>query len=313
VQISLFHEPWWLFAVTKGHFEECVVRQGSEIIGRLPYVTMRRGPFSALRMPPLTHMLGPVIEAGDGKPQTRLARRLSVARSLIDQLPSNSFFHQHLDPSLDNGLAVADGLAFQERDFGVSIQYTFEIDCRRSVDEMWMALYLKTRQHVRRAEKTYLVRAVDDPQVFVEFYLKNIEAWGRKNRINFSTFPAVFSESREHECGMILGAFQNGVPIAMTYLVWGHGTMYYLLSSRTLETQDHGAVSLLIWTAMKEAHELGLILDLDGVYSNGTVRFLSNFGGSIKTRLIIRRCSIAYGCLQYLKRLYSQDETYRFT
>jgi hypothetical protein len=258
-------------------------------------------------------MLGPVVEGGDGKPQTRLTRRLSVARSLIDQLPRHSFFHQHLDPSLDSGLALADGLAFQERDFMVSTQYTFEIDCRRNVDDMWMALYLKTRQHIRRAEKTYLVRPVKDPKVFVEFYLKNIRAWRRKNRIDFSNFLAVFSESHGHESGMILGAFRDDLPVAMTFLVWGHGTMYYLLSTRTFEAQDQGAVSLLIWTAMKEAHELGLILDLDGVYSTGTVRFLSNFGGSIKTRLIIRRSSMVYGCLQHLKRFYSQDETYRFT
>jgi hypothetical protein len=263
-------------------------------------------------MPPFTHVLGPVVEAGDGKPQTRLIRRLSIVRSLIDQLPSSSYFHQHLNPSLDHGLALTDGLAFQERDFAVNIQYTFEIDCRQSLEEMWMALHLKTRQHIRRAEKMYSVRAVHDPKVFVEFYLKNIEARGRINFVDFASFPAVFSESRRHECGIAIGAFQNGAPIAMTYLVWGHGMMYYLLSTRTLETHDHGAVSLLLWTAIKEAHELGLILDFDGVCSRGTARFMSNFGGSIKTLLSVRRSAMAY-FLQDIKKLYSRDETYRFT
>jgi Acetyltransferase (GNAT) domain len=313
VNSSVFHEPWWLSATTGGQFEESVVRKGNNIIGRLPYMSEKRGPFRVLRMPPFTHMLGPAVEAGDGKLQTRMTRRLSIVRDLIDQLPPNSFFHQHLDPSLDDGLALADGLAFQERNFVVSTQYTFDIDCRRRIDELWAALYLKTRQHVRRAEKEYSVREVADPKVFIEFYLKNLKDEGRVNRIEFANFSSVFSEASVRDCGVILAAFLNDAPVAMTFLVWGHGRMYYLLSTRAVDKQDHGAVSLLIWSAIKRAHDLGLVLDLDGVYSSGTVRFLSNFGGQIKTRLIVRRSRMPYRALQQIKRYIVRDETHRFT
>jgi hypothetical protein len=314
MKISIFHENWWLSAATAGKYQEAVVLRGNDIVGRLPYVANKRGPFQVLGMPAFTHMLGPVIDAGEGKPQTRLVRRLSVARSLIDQLPRYSYFHQHLDPSLDSGLALADGLAFQEREFAVTSQYTFEINCRSNLDEMWSGLYLKTRQHVRQAEKVYSVSRVDDPSLFVKFYLKNIKAWGRANRIDFTNFPAVFSECQTRQCGCVLGAFdRNDAPIAMTFLVWGHGTMYYLLSTRSVDSKDQGAVSLLLWAAMKRAHELGTVLDLDGAYSTGTVRFLSNFGGQVKTRLITRRSRMPYRILQNLKRYYSQDESYRFT
>jgi len=314
MRMSIFHEPWWLSATTGGHFEESVVKQGDDIVGRLPYVMKRRGPFTAVRMPPFTHMLGPVIDAGEGKPQTRLQRRMSITRSLLDQLPSHSYFHQHLDPSLDDGLAIADGLAFQECKFEVMHQYTFEVDCRRSVAELSAALYLKTRQHIRRAEKEYSVRSVNDPKSFIDFYLKNLHEGGRKNRVEFEHFPALFAESLVHKSGVILGAFDHaGAPVAMTYLVWGHGIMYYLLSTRSVHSADSGTVSLLIWSAMKQAHEMGLVLDLDGVYSSGTARFLSNFGGNIKTRLLIRRSRIHYGALQYLKRQISTDESRFFT
>jgi lipid II:glycine glycyltransferase (peptidoglycan interpeptide bridge formation enzyme) len=314
VQISLFHEHWWLSAATGGRFQEAVVKQGEDIVGRLPYVIVRRGPFYAVRMPPFTHMLGPAVEAGPGKQQTRLQQRISVTRSLIDQLPRHSFFLQHLDPSLDDGLAIADGLAFQERQFELAPQYTFEVDCRRSLAEISAALHLKTRQHIRRAEKEYSVRTVDDPKIFIDFYLANIKAWGRANRIDFTHFPALFAASRAHESGVILGAFdQTGSPVAMTYLVWGHRTMYYLLSTRSFHSTDSGAVSLLLWHAMKQAHEIGLALDLDGVYSGGTARFLSNFGGDIKTRLIVRRSRLHYRALQYLKQRIAPDESRFFT
>jgi hypothetical protein len=122
VETLLFHEPWWLAAVTDGRYQECIVKQGTDIVGRLPYLAVRLGPFRTLRMPPFTHVLGPAVNAGAGKPQTRLIRRLSITRSLIDQLPSSSYFLQQLDPSLDDGLANADGLAFQERRFAITSQ-----------------------------------------------------------------------------------------------------------------------------------------------------------------------------------------------
>jgi hypothetical protein len=313
-RISLFHEPWWLSAATGGQFEEAVVRQENDIVGRLPYVMKQRGPFCCLRMPAFTHVLGPVIRTGDGKPQTQLQRRISITRSLIDQLPRHSYFHQHLDPSLDHGLAIADGLAFQECKFEVTHQYTFEVDCRRNLTELSAGLNLKTRQHLRRAEKEYSVRSVDDPRFFIDFYLKNVHTRGRKNRIEFEHFPALFAESRARESGVILGAFDHtGTPAAMTYLVWGHGAMYYLLSTRSFDRADSGAVSLLIWAAMKQAHEMGLVLDLDGVYSSGSARFLSNFGGHMKTRFLIRRSRIVYGALQYIKRQVAPDESQFFT
>jgi hypothetical protein len=129
-------------------------------------------------------------------------------------LPRHSYFHQHLDPSLDDGLAIADGLAFQECKFEVTHQNNFEVDCRRSLTELSAGLNLKTRQHIRRAEKEYSVRSVDDPKSFIDFYLKNIHARGRRNRIEFEHFSALFAESRAHESGVILGAFDHtGAPV----------------------------------------------------------------------------------------------------
>jgi hypothetical protein len=124
----------------------------------------------------------------------------------------------------------------------------------------------------------------------------------------------LFSECRARESGAILGAFDHdGVPVAMTFLVWGHGIMYYLLSMRCFGSIDYGSVSLLLWSAIKEANRMGLVLDLDGVYSSGTARFLSNFSGQIKTRLMIRRSRMPFRALQYLKRQYTQNESQYFT
>ena len=93
-------------------------------------------------MPQFTHVLGPVVSAGAGKPQSRLIKRLSILRELIDSLPPFDFFDQTLDGEL------IDGLAFQDRGFQVKPQYSFVIDCTQDEDTLWEGLQSKTRQHI---------------------------------------------------------------------------------------------------------------------------------------------------------------------
>jgi hypothetical protein len=310
----IFQESWWLAAVCADQHEQIVIEQGGNVVGRLAYLATRRGPFRVSRMPPFTHLLGPVVDAGAGKPQTRLTRRLSITRALIDKLPALAHFEQHFDPSVDEGLAAADGLAFQDRGFSIAPQYTFEIDCRKSVEELWDAMHFKTRQHIRRAEEKYTVRNLDDAAAFTACYLENIQNIGANNRMDFDVFPNLYSQCRSRQCAEILAACSaDGKPVSMVYVVWSAQTMYYLLSTRGHDPSDNGSINLLIWSAMKLAHQRGLMFDLDGVYTSGTARFLSGFGGYLKTRFVVRRSRPVFSALQHLKWRYSKNESRYFT
>lgn len=308
---TVFHEHWWLNAVTQGRFEEVVVKNGDAIVGRLPYLIGKKMRFTTLRMPPITHVLGPVVDAGIGKPQTQLLRRLSIVRELIDQLPRFDFFKQAL------GASAADGLAFQDRGFYVSPQYTFEVDCRVDLKEIWNNMHFKTRQHIRRAEEKLSVKTVDDPHEFLRFYYQNLTQRGRSSFTVLDAFPAAFAACRARDSGEVLSAnWPDGKPAAMVFLIWGHGTMYYLLSTRANDAGDNGSVSLLIWAAMKNAHSRSLTFDLDGVSTSGIARFLSGFGGRLAIRTIVRRSSFTFGALQFAKRQLlggRADDTVTFT
>jgi hypothetical protein len=306
----IFHEPWWLNAVTGGQFEEATVRNGDRVVGRLPYVVRRKLGFTSLRMPAFTHLLGPIVDGGTGKPQTLMLRRLSIVRELLDQLPPFHYFKQALHPG------AADGLAFQDRGFQLTVQYTFRIDGRVGADRMWQDMHFKTRQHIRRADEKFSVRPVTDPHAFIHFYLKNLTIARRMNRVDLSSLPAIFEETKRRGCGTALAAcWPDGTPTAMIYVVWDRSTMYYLLSTRAHDRGDNGSVNLLIWSAMQLAGRLGLELDLDGVSTSGTARFLSGFGGRLDLRLIAQRSHLLYAALRSAKRriLRREDETESFT
>jgi hypothetical protein len=307
----LFHEPWWLNAVTGGLYREASVMRGGQVAGRLPYMLARQNGFTVSRLPPFTHALGPVVHPGVGKPQTVLLHRLSIIRELLDQLPKVAFFKQAL------ALSLVDGLAFQDRGFQVAPQYTFEIDARGNLDNLWSDVHFKTRQHIRRAEEKFAVVRLDEPAAFTDFYLDNVRRADRQSFIDFTTFPALFAAARERECAEILCAtWPSGKPAAMVVLVWGLGRMYYLLSTRAGDRGDNGSINLLIWEGVRRAHERGLLFDLDGVSTSGTARFLSGFGGRFAMRLIVQRNSSLYGALRSAKRYLGRgkaDDTYGFT
>jgi hypothetical protein len=294
---TIFHEHWWLKAAAGENLREVTVERDGEILGWLPFVSTKAGPFTILRMPPFTHVLGPLLSRGEGKPQSQFIRQKKIIRDLVDQLPRHHHFQQHMP------LSDCYGLSFQECGFRITPQYTFTIDCRKKLESIWEGLHHKTRQHIRRAESRNVIETVDDPKDFIAFYLKNLTLTQRRNREDFDAFPNLFAECRKRNCGQILIARRmSGEPAAMVFLVWAHGVLFYLLSTRAPEATDSGSVSLLIWSAIKVAHDRGLTFDLDGVTSRGTARFLSAFGGEIVQRQVAQRSSALFGALQLAKR-----------
>jgi len=313
---QIFQQQWWLSAASEGKHDEVVVRQADDVVARLAFVADRTLGFRRLRMPAFTHVLGPDVPQGKGKPQTELTRRLSLVRSLIDQLPQFDFFKVALDPSAAGGLANVDGLAFQEKGFRVSPQYNYRIDSSVGLERVWEGMNFRTRQHIRRAQESCCVDAVQDPAEFVDFYVRNLAIGDRNARFDLAHFVNIFAACEARKCGSALVArSSDGSPLAMTFLVWDDASLYYLLSARTPCGREGGATSLLIWSAIKKAHELGLCFDFDGVATSGIARFYAGFGGQICNRLIVIGKTSAFSAAQYFKAVISgaDRESSKFT
>src|SRR5271166_490225 len=231
----LFHEPWWLSAASGGAWLEAnVTSPDGRVVGRLPFIVKRKFGFTAIRMPPFTNLLGPVVDQGAGKMQTQIARRLSLVGELLDRLPRFDSFKMVLKSD------GPDGLAFQDRGFAVAPHYNFRIDWRADVQEIWKEMHIKLRQHIRRAEEKFTVVSVNTPERFVEFYDSTLKSQGRTNYHNFATFPDLFREARSRGAGEILCAsWPDGRPAAMTFLAWDRGRTYYVLSMRAGHVGDN--------------------------------------------------------------------------
>ena len=197
----------------------------------------------------------------------------------------------------------SDAVAFQSCGFMVRIQGNFQIDCRASLVSILENMNFKTRGHVRKSEKDFTVDVTDDPQVLASFYRENMERAERNDAMVFDNFPGLFAACRERDSGEVLVARSNvGDPVAMVFLVWGGGVMYYLLASKLPGTGSAGAANLLMWSAIRRAHERGLVLDLDGIIHPGQMRFFMGFGGQMSSRLIVTRGRPLYHVARYARQ-----------
>lgn len=248
----------------------------------MPYFGISRHGMATTRLPPLTHFLGPAVDEGAGSPVTRFNRRLAVTRELIAQLPSVSSHY------IKCHRGVPDVIAFQMERFRTSVQFTHEFD-GRSADDIWHGMSGKTRNDIRRGEKALRVDTTLDPAAFMRFYLENLERKGLRNVIDLAACERVIAASLERRRGRIDAAYSStGKLEAAAFSAWDETTSYGIMSTRRPDSGNLAA-SLLVWEAIRSAVRDGLIFDMAGISSDGSVKFLGGFGGAIRPRYTARR------------------------
>ncbi len=127
----------------------------------------------------------------------------------------------------------------------------------------------KTRNLIRRSQEKSLVTEPDDPEEFLRFYAANCESRRQINRYHTPMARKLLELCLQRGQGRIFlsRARGNGAVNAAIFVVWDAESMYFLMSSRTPDSADSGAISHLVWLAMNEAHRRGVKFDFDGVSS----------------------------------------------
>lgn len=286
LQPTLFHTSWWLNAASGGDYHEAEIRSNDRVVGRFPYV-IKRYPsgHSLCTMPELTNFLGPAVDEGTGSLANRSLRRFQVTRELLSNMPKSSGF----DHRLHRG--TADALAFQDAGFTTTVEFTYEISATPE-GEIWKGMRDKTRNVIRRAQEQLQVVRLDDPDRFVDFYNANLSTRGLVNY--HSRMHQICAAAIEHGQGSILAAIdRTGTMTAGIFVVWDHQTAYYRLATRASESAN-GAISLLVWQAIRDAAAKGLLFDFDGLGTPGSRIFFTAFGGAVSPRYYVKHLSLSH-------------------
>jgi hypothetical protein len=259
------------------------------LVGRLPYALAQCAGFAVSRMPSLIRTLGPEIPLLAGKSASVLRRRLEITHALIDQLPEVADFYQVFDPG------ITEAIAFTQRGFGINLGYAFRIEPGRTEAELLNAMTAEPRRHLRKASGQFSIVQLDDISEFCRFYDANL---GGANNFHGSGWMQRLLEAViDHKAGQLLGARTGrGELVATIGIIWDHATVHNYLGSR--QPRVSGASILLLWEAMRIACRRGLAFDFDGATSPGAFQFLSAMGGTLLTRLRVRRSTLRFRAMR---------------
>jgi hypothetical protein len=294
---TVFHQSWWLHAASAGAHEEVTVRHAGRIVGRFPFVIRRhlQGLRTLCGMPELTHFLGPAIDEGSGAPCNRAVKRALITRQLLAQLPKTTGFRHTMHAG------VNDMLEFQRAGLAISVEFTYEVKPEPE-KILWRNMRDKTRNVIRRAQEQMEVFELDDPGEFISSYNRNLQNRGRRNRYDDRTIERLCLEAMRRGQGRIIAVRDQNRDInAAVLCVWDCRVAYYLLSTRSAAA-GNGAVSLLIWHAMRDSASRGLVFDFEGVGTPGSGHFYNGFGGTITPRYSATRYTPIHRTLDHFNR-----------
>jgi Acetyltransferase (GNAT) domain len=270
---SLFEQPWWLDAVAPGAWDAAVVVRDGEIVGRLPYVRKRRFGLTILSQPLLTQFLGPWIKASAGKEHTRLAHEHQIATGLIDVLPPHDVFMQNVHRSMTNCLA------FQWRGFSQAVRYTYVLEDLTDLDKIWADFRENIRREIRKAERSVAIRPIDDVDILIPLIRMTFQRQGLKMPYSADVVRRLDDACRARGVRRIwVAEGTDGAPHAGLFLVWDADSAYYLMGGLDPSGRASGAMSLLLWEAIKHAAQVTRRFDFEGSMLQPVERFFRAFG-----------------------------------
>ncbi len=274
--LPLFLQYDWISGIAReDQWDVALSHAGSEITGFLVYFIKRKYGFSRITLPPLTPFLGPWIEhPPDQKTTTRLGHEKKVMEDLIEGLPPYDDLTLNFHPGFTHWLP------FYWHGFGQSTQYTYFLG-PQDPEGVFSGLKDNIKRQIRKARKTIHCEESDDIGLLHRLKQKDYAYKGRKLPYSFEHFQRIDTLCRHKECRKLLFAVDDqGFYHAGVYLVWDSGTTYYLVGASDPEYRNSGAMSLLMWEAVRASMEAGRSFNFEGSMIESIERFFRSFGAT---------------------------------
>lgn len=271
----LFLSGDWMDAVTGGKWDVVLEERGGEVLGSLVFYLSNRKGFSLIGMPPLTPYSGLWLKYPEGqKYNTRLSYEKEIVQSLISKLPASDRFEMHFHPSIINWQP------FHWQGFEQSTRYTYMLDASLTREEIFEGFKENIRREIRKAEKELRISVSDDIKQIYDLKKKSYQTGGRTLHLSAEIPWKIQELCKASGSGKILIASDDHENIhAGICIVWDNTTCYYLFGASEPAYKSSGAMSLLLWEAIKMAGAMGRSFDFEGSMVEPVEQFFRAFGG----------------------------------
>lgn len=283
---------WWNEVVLE-NWDVAVVSNNDQVIAVMPYFIRKKGPWVLLTNAHFTPYTGPfIVYPENQKISSKIAFEHKTYKELISQLPKFDEFTQNFFIGFNNALQ------FQWEGFSDTNRYTYVLDLEVSEDELFAYFRENARRQIKKTAKTIKVEETDNFQLVERLCKESVE-----NTIEAAYFERIAKYINKYNCGKIWKATFENEAHAIVLSIWDATSAYYLIGGAANKHRKSGAMSLLMWEAIKNAKELGLkSFNFEGSSVEPIEQFLRGFGGELVSfRRIIKHNSKALELAKKLK------------
>ncbi len=274
--LPVFYHPDWLDAASGEHEWDVAILRDSDnqIRAGWPYLAVRKAFFRALLNPPLTSYLGPVA-AGGLSPEDFDA--------LYKNLPRHILLEQKTNP--DHPLPV-----YSIRSLKRIPSPTYFLSLDKAENDLLAGMKESTRRQIRKAEKQCLFTE-GDPYTLTRLIESELRPAIDRQLPSEDALLKMFS-MLTGRYGLLLEAYINEQPVAAMALVRNFKSWYYLIGVQNNTGRAAGAMSGLMWYAIRELKMRGVpVLDFEGSSIPSIARFFAGFGAEVGVQITLRERS----------------------
>lgn len=274
----IFHQTWWFKCVkefygNKLKFKFFSIRQDNEILSVIPIPIRRKYMLNVVVNPILTPYLGPLYSESILKGRrTKVLSKVKEINNLFSKVFKKVYIYRFFPYWFNTYL-----LPYKWEGFHVGVSYTYTVDLTQSLENIWKEIDKKRKWDIRKAEKMNLEIVEDEINDFIRLSKLTFERQ-RKDLDLDRIWKLLFRECKRRGLCKIWTAYLNERPIASLFLVWDSEWGYYLGGG--IDENSRGAMSLLIWNAIKFCKSKGLkVFDFEGSEIPSIERYFRKFGG----------------------------------
>jgi hypothetical protein len=290
---TIFEQEWWLLAASGGRLERAEVRWDGAVVGSFSYQWSASRFVRKITPPPYTRILAPRLNGPEGKEVTVLENNTRIVRELLEKMGPFDSFTTTLPAESDLLLP------FQFNGAAAVVKGSFISSLDVTIQDAWDAIHKKTRNVIRSAAGRLSYSIHTDLERFIRI------AKLRDAGVDYNDYQALtrlWVEISRRDCGRIISAVNDaGSDVAACVVVWDDKTAYYLLSTRSSDSEAGKANTALFFESLSLAKRLKRDFDADGYATLQSGRFLSRFGLAFSARATVEKRGALYGALKPIK------------
>jgi hypothetical protein len=288
---GMIYSSYDYISVMAGDWHAVVISSGNTIHAVLPFGQRRKAGITYCLQPIFAHYWGVMFRPIEGNIARTYEQRKHWLKLLIDALPKEiQLFSYNFSPQFDYPLP------FFWKGYKLTPRYTCQIDLSRTEEVLWSNLAENNRRDVRKAQKAGItIEEACEPETVIRIFRNAKEA--DINPIANQDYEAlkkvVAHFNTLGQSHTLIAKSDQGEPIAgIIFFRWGKMTVYFFGSTEPAHKAS-GAMSLIIWEAMRRAQAAGsTIFDFEGSMIEPVERFFRGFGAIPIPYLNISRDSL---------------------